>query len=685
MGLRLGMGMLLGASSGGSGPVTGIALTGIPDQKVFQFDVGQTYTTVSLAGTYTGGSPGGVEAQALDKADDSIIVDWTGIGGSAAGGSWSGTLQIPRHTRQYYVKVRAASDHTKTATGATIFYVGGVVAGYGQSNWLNHLITSSSPPAANAATRYFDDVGGSWAAVPVGNGGRNLLNDLATATGYAWGVVSGGQSGTNLVDLLAGAGTGFYETFAAAIAASGGKVCFILFVQGEGDGNTTSPVPDVVTYTGMMDTLHTSLAAAVGRSKANVPMLVGSLSTVTDGVFAAPDSCWSTIDASHVLAHNTYPNIYYSHSDKDAGLGDGVHWNSAAYGRSGKRFARSVAVRLGLQSTGPAWFIASVARVDTTHLDVTLTHSMGTDFTPTSGIAGFTVSGDNGSTWLTPSAAVRQSATSIRLTHASVAANLAVLVRYQFGKAPDVSAIVLDNGTLTSPLNYSAHQTLSAAGSASNPTPTFVNRVTSGSAGATQTGTFNLGASPAAADLFVIVGVSNQGGVPITSVTITPSGGSPITGTVVVDQGNFSPQSAIAQVLIPSGTAGINSSVVTVNYSTNPFIACSIEVSTVPAGDLSSQTAVDSDKASGAAAAKTLNISTSSGGFYIAIAETDANTSCTWSGTEAGLAERYDTFAAGATHSGADASNTGVATNSNTITATFGASGNMTIAAASWR
>ncbi len=662
-------------------PVTGVTLTAIPDQKVFQFDAGQTYSTVALAGTYTGGSPGGIDAQALNKANDAVVVDWTSVGASPSAGAWSGTFQIPRDVIQYYVKVRAQTDHAITATLATYFYVGGVVGGYGQSNWLNHLTTASSPPSANAATRYYDPSGGSWTTVPAANGVRNLMNDLVTATSYAWGIVSGGASGQNLVNLLAGAGTGIYEAFASAISASGNNVCFFLFCQGEGDANTTAPIPDTVTYPSEMDTLHTSLAAQVSRSKANAPMLVGSIATVSDGAFVAPDLCWAIVDACHVLAHNTYPNIYYSHSDKDAALLDGVHWTAASYGRSGQRYARTVAVRLGLQSTNAAWFITSVARVDATHVDVTVVHAMGTDFTPTSGITGFETSGDNGKTWAAPSAAVRQSATVIRLTHGSVTTTLDVLVRYQYGKLPDISAPVVDNSSLSVPLNYSSYELLDAAGTSSFPYPTYVGRLDGSSTGATQTASFNFGVSPAAADIFVVVGITSQTGGTFSSLTITPNGGSPISGTIVRDATN----AQLVRVLIPSGTAGIDLALVTMNYTSNPFGRCSIATWTVPASRMSSQTPTDNQSAAGTATNKSVNLTTSAGGFIIAVAESDANATCTWSGTEASLAKRCDQFASGAEQTGADASATAALSSANTVTATFGSSGAVTLCAASWR
>jgi hypothetical protein len=141
------------------------------------------------------------------------------------------------------------------------------------------------------------------------------------------------------------------------------------------------------------------------------------------------------------------------------------------------------------------------------------------------------------------------------------------------------------------------------------------------------------------------------------------------------------------RLLVPSGTTGINAAELSVTYSGDPSTRSIFSMWTVPAADLSSQTPVDHDAtfdASTTATSLTLDISTSLGGFYIAISYAQVSTSYTWSGDEGTLTERFDTFQAGATHSGADANNTAAATNTNTITATFGAGGLDELVAGSW-
>ena len=85
--------------------------------------------------------------------------------------------------------------------------------------------------------------------------------------------------------------------------------------------------------------------------------------------------------------------------------------------------------------------------IDSTHTDIHLTHDGGTDFTPTTAITGFEVY--NGSSWLTPSAAVRQDASTVRLTHASATVSD---VRLFYGGLLDVTGVIKDNTALTLPI-----------------------------------------------------------------------------------------------------------------------------------------------------------------------------------------------------------------------------------------
>lgn len=223
---------------------------------------------------------------------------------------------------------------------------------------------------------------------------------------------------------------------------------------------------------------------------------------------------------------------------------------------------------------------------------------------------------------------------------------------------------------------------------ATPPVATFKTAATiSNSATAVSAG-MNLGASPVAADTLVVaaVGVASNF-VSVSSATLTPNGGSPISGTIIL-QGATDINLSMIQFLVPNGTTGLDSAVLTVNWSGSPFNGGQCAIFTIPAGNLNSQTPVDSDTISSAAAsARTLTISTSAGGCYIAAA-VNGNTStnsCTWTGDEGGLTESYDTTQAIMRATAATAAANSAATNTNTITATFVNSSAMRLIAASWR
>jgi hypothetical protein len=320
---------------------------------------------------------------------------------------------------------------------------------------LNLVTFSDDPPEAEPATRFFQDP--DWDTVPAANGPRELLNFLAQETGYAWGLVSGGVGGNAIAFYQQGAGNGAFETLAAKLLASGNDAAYMLWHQGEGNGNS------VTGYTEALQDIHADFCTAVGRTQAQMPLILSSLATWP--VLTASDAGWKNVQAILWQTAEDDANIYYSHSNMDAEISDaGGHWTAISYGRSARRYAQAVAKLLGTESAFAAWFIAGATIIDATHTDVAVTHSMGTDFTPTSGITGFEISNDGGSNWEAPSAAVRQDATTIRLTHTSMATSGDRLIRYQYGQTPDVSGCVKDNSALASPLNHSAHQTITATG-----------------------------------------------------------------------------------------------------------------------------------------------------------------------------------------------------------------------------
>lgn len=564
-----------------------------------------------------------------------------------------------------------------------------VIVGYGQSNWLRMLTETSSPDAAAADTYWLDPATGLWtSSVPVGNGIRKLLNAVRSGTGKTVGIVSAGQSGVNIAALMEGDASGNFATLATRIAASGCRYAeelYIVWRHGEGDGNTASP--NAATYTGSLDTLHQSIVDEVGKTKAQMPMITSGLATVTEVSFTNPDSSWAEIQKALVTAHDTYPNIHYSHSNYDAALLDGVHETAASFAQSGERSARKLLAVRGTVATAPNWSIVSATRVDATHTDITVAHSMGTDFTPTSGITGFTISNDNWATSATISAAARQDATTIRLTHDDLGTANDRQIRYQYGKTPTVSGAVIDNSSLAVPLNHSGGQSITAAGAGANPQFTHKTAASSTGSGITQTWSGLDLSGLGSVDTEVLVLLTNQAAVSVSAITITPNGGSAISGTLVV-QGSTNVHGSIWRFPVPSAsTGGLSNAAASVTYNTSPFNQSRAEFGVTHTSRLSSTTPVDTDTAQATNTALTLDISTSTGGFYIAAA-ISANVStntCAWTGDEPPVELSGEASVGGARHSHASANGTTAHTNDNTITATFTNSAAMRIVAASFR
>ena len=575
--------------------------------------------------------------------------------------------------------------------GGSIAYTGPqiVIIGYGQSNWLKHMTDPSSPDAAVSGTSYFD--GSSWTTVPAANGVRKMLNSIATTTGKTVGIISGGQTAVTIEALMPG-GAGYFEaleTKIIAAATAGAEAVYIVWHQGEGNANVASP--NATTHRTALDTMHGHLVTALGRTKATVPFILSSLATVTDVSYTFPDTSWATIQTALATAHDTYPYIHYSHSNMDADLGGSpnVHWTPASYGRSGERYARKILALRGDIAAAPAWYIASMAIVDATHTDFTITHSGGTDFTPTSAITGFEISDNNGASYVVPSACVRQSATVIRATHSSLSTTADRTGRYQYGKTPVVTAPVVDNSSIASPLNHSMHQALTAAGSGALPVPTYRTAASRSEGNPATTSTYsalNLGASSTTEELMVICAVHFAGGLlpSVTAWTLTPSGGSAVAATSVLTSADTNPAHRFVTFIIPAGSNLSSASMVITHGST--FNNGRAVFATVPTGDLSSTTPVYADTAfvaSGTVA--TIEATTSADGFYIALGgDTSFSGTATWTGDEA-IAERHDAIGVGDIVTLADASGTAASTLANTVTVTFTASGALRLSVVSWR
>jgi hypothetical protein len=132
----------------------------------------------------------------------------------------------------------------------------------------------------------------------------------------------------------------------------------------------------------------------------------------------------------------------------DIPTSDSVHLTPAGSATAGQRIALAIAAMFGAAtaSNGPRITTASIV---SNVITVTLAHSGGTDFTPSSGITGFRVLANG--VPATISSAVRSSPTTVTLTLAATPAS-PVLVQYGYGAAPTMTAPLVDNSPLLLPL-----------------------------------------------------------------------------------------------------------------------------------------------------------------------------------------------------------------------------------------
>ncbi|MGJ4888946.1 sialate O-acetylesterase [Bradyrhizobium sp. HKCCYLRH3099] len=629
-----------------------------------------------------------MQAQVLLASDSSIVKDWTDLASfSASGGTWSGNLGSVPQGGGYKVNVRCKNALAVQAAGANTFFVGMVFLLYGQSNMGGFTSQSNgSPPAANAATRYFDISNDTWTTVPAANGIRELLNGVNAATGVPCAALNCAVSATASGNLSAN-----YASFVAGhLTAAGNAVEMMLVHQGEGDANSGLNGLKA-SWKANWNNIHGYVTAQIGRTKAQCPMVIGSLArSIVSG--NTTDATWQAIKEAATEIEVETANVYYSHSSVDVAIGaDNLHYNGDGQATAGKRFARTVNTLLGATTGRPRFFITGASVVDATKTSVTIAHDMGTDLTV--GTSGWEVSGDNGVLWGAATAS-KTNATTIQV---ATAGNTDVtgqrLLRYQWGLAPDVSSITTDNSALAVPLNFSKGPIVPAATSPL-PVPTLfsggeLNALTGSNQVQTANGLYIGLPTPRRMLIFATYGVCSNSAV----MTITPNVGSAVTAAKAAISATGGPSYGVCIWYAVLGADADNATEVSfsIDYQANPSGGTFYSLYTVRSGYLSSTAPVGSGRfeqnGGGSISTMQTNVATSAGGFIVASAFqwSYAAPNFTWTGGTESLIKRTDAGAGGTGGSQADASNVGTSASSlvkvNMANATTGAF----LAAASWR
>lgn len=427
-----------------------ITITEKTDGEIVQRTAATNNAAVTISGTYSG-TPTAIEYRLLLASDDTTEVQtWATLDAAPTGGTFSGTPTITSTANYVHAEVRYSNDTGVTSLQANDWGVGTLVGTIGQSNIENWFTDGTGTPNGKCSVH----APGGWVKQSTtGTGAIGFGNKLSNALGHVVGLLDYSVGGSGLVSGVTspywGDSTGsYYTNFTAAVTAVGGGLEFILWAQGEQDAFVGSPTATEANYTSTLNSLVAQCRTDINNDsdQTNLPFIISQLGRATNG---ATDANTQAIKDALFTVATTTADCYLGATTHDIPLSDSVHFTTAGYTTHGERMAQAV-----LDITGDVTFhrgpaIASATLVDSTTIDVTLTHVGGTDFTPTTSITGFEVFDD--ATPVTISTAVRQSATVIRLGLAAAITGTAT-ARYMYGVNPTITGVVLDNSTESLPL-----------------------------------------------------------------------------------------------------------------------------------------------------------------------------------------------------------------------------------------
>ncbi len=448
-----------------------IAVNDFANYRVFQRDIGGTSKSVPISGTYSNMDWNRVEARVLQHGTNAVLVDWTTIDTTPGGGTFSGNLIVPQGG-WYNIETRAldaAGSVIASSRGTNKWGVGMIILSIGQSNMVGHgeqpFTTVTSDLAVNysnagkweyLADPYDDDspsgavdndnftAGGSM--IPA------LANSLLETFNFPIAFVPSAKDGSNLYSQWVYRNpSNHFDTstlYGQSItkAQSVGGVEFIIMHQGEADTNAHRTEAQ---YESNFATLVSNYRQDL---YATIPIFICQLGTISiEGGDPRTDADVVAVrNAQHDLDNGV--NIFMAATAMDQPRMDDVHYTTLGLNAIGGRMAQTIKYYLGAASyyRGPAIVSAALAGNLST-MDVQIAHRNGNDITPTSGITGFSVL-SNGSL-VSITSAQRTGVDRIRLTLASaIPQGATVKLRYLWGSAPDVTALVKDNSSLALPL-----------------------------------------------------------------------------------------------------------------------------------------------------------------------------------------------------------------------------------------
>jgi Carbohydrate esterase, sialic acid-specific acetylesterase len=399
--------------------------------RVFEGAAGSAQVT--LSGSHTG--PTDTIEYRIEAPGGAAVTTWATLQADVVEGAFSAAVTVPRGG-WYVAHVRKASSQSTEAIHLNKWGVGIILGTFGQSQLQGFEGTGTATPDARAVIHD----GTAWQAMPSAGAGRNAFASALIALADCPVAVIAYAVGGTAIDYwwYLGAKSSSYNTWESRVTAAGGELSAFMLWQGEGDANIER---SKAAYKADIDAVFAQLRTDYGST---LPVVIGQLGRYTGA--GLPDTAFEAIRDAHVDASNDPNNFGFV--TYDSTLTDNIHLDGATHAKLGPRIARCVAKAYGFSAYSRGPLPANASR-NGSIIDVQISHDGGTDFTPSTGIAGFDVL-DNG-TPVTISSAVRLSADKVRLTLAATPTGT-VTVRYGYGLNPNQAGLLKDNSALTLPL-----------------------------------------------------------------------------------------------------------------------------------------------------------------------------------------------------------------------------------------
>lgn len=297
------------------------------DQPILQRDEGQTYKSMSFAGTYDSSTQ--VECRLMGLSGTPYTA-WENATLNSGAGTWNYEYQAPQG---YWLRLEARYVGSGTIVAQSIYWaVGVLIALDGQSN-------SNRPCAINSGSPYTQPTGAyriysspkndhgptqTWYSGTAHGTGNIFARCLANKPGIPVGLVFVGTNGASMENTLEGVA---WTNTANTIAAVGGAVEQVFLINGEQDAKqATTPADYYEQAVAYVDKIRTE----VGRPNMRVSIYGANLNMTYAGT--TPQTVAAIRASQEIVERLKTAVTWCGQGDGLTLLSDGVHYTADANG-----------------------------------------------------------------------------------------------------------------------------------------------------------------------------------------------------------------------------------------------------------------------------------------------------------------------------------------------------------------